>query len=76
MLSRLFGGRDDGAVRWPKLKLTAYGRSKDSDSDFAIINGRNILVNSYIGEVKLVVIQKHGALVEYRGEQRLITVEH
>lgn len=75
VVSKFFGNKDDGPIRWPKLKLTGFGRSADEEGAFAIINGKHVLVNSYLGDVKLLEIRTHGAVVEYRGEQRLLTVE-
>lgn len=66
----------NGSVRWPKLKLTGFGSSTDEDGGFAIINGKQVLLNTYIGDVKLVEIQAHGAVVEYQGEHKLLTVDH
>lgn len=72
--SRLLTRIDDGRVKWPKLKLTGFGTATDEEAGFAIINGKQVLVNTYIDEVKLVEIRDHGALVEYKGEQKFITV--
>lgn len=69
------GGGDDGTVRWPKLKLSGFGKATDTEADFAIINGKYVLVNTSIGEVKLVEIRAHGAVVEYKGEQKVLTVK-
>jgi hypothetical protein len=67
----------NGTVRWPKLKLTGFGTSTDDEEGgFAIINGTQVLLNTYIGDVKLVEIQAHGAVVEYKGEHKLLTVDH
>lgn len=73
---RFFSGKkDDGTVHWPKLKVSGFGKSTDTEAGFAIINGKHVLVNSSIGEVKLVEIRAQGALVEYKGEQKVLTVE-
>jgi hypothetical protein len=69
------GGGGDGTVRWPKLKVTGFGTSADAEGGFAIINGKHVLVNTFIGEVKLVEIRTHGAVVEYKGEQKILPVE-
>ncbi len=69
------GGGGDGSVRWPKLKVTGFGTSADAEGGFAIINGKHVLVNTFIGEVKLVEIRTHGAVVEYKGEQKILPVE-
>lgn len=75
LIGRLFGEPDTETVRWPRLKLTGFGRSADSGNAFAIINGRNVVVDSCIGDVRLVEIRQQGVVVEYQGEQRLLTVE-
>jgi hypothetical protein len=74
-VSRFFSPRDDGTVKWPKLKLTGFGKSTDAEGSFAIINGQQVMVSNYIGEVQLVEIRAHGAVVEYRGERRVLTVD-
>ena len=74
-VSRFFSARDDGTVKWPKLKLTGFGKSKDKEDSFAIINGQHVTVSNYINDVQLVEIRAHGAVVEYRGERRVITVD-
>ena len=69
------GGGDDGTVHWPKLKVTGFGKSTDTEAGFAIINGKHVLVNNFIGEVKLVEIRTHGAVVEYKGECKVLAIE-
>ena len=69
------GGGEDGTVRWPKLKVTGFGTSADAEGGFAIINGKHVLVNTFVGEVKLVEIRTHGAVVEFKGEQKILPVE-
>lgn len=76
-VKRFFSGSsDDGSIRWPKLKLTGFGKSADAEGAFAIINGKHVLVNTYIDEVKLVEVRTHGAVVEYRGERKYLTVQN
>ena len=64
------------------LGLAAIARSAaeeeaatDAEGGFAIINGKRVLVGTSIGDVKLVEILNHGALVEYKGEQKMLTVD-
>ena len=75
-VKRLFSGGSDGSVRWPKLKLSGFGKSSDAEGAFAIINGRHVLVNTYLDEVKLIEVRTYGAVVEYRGERKYLTVEN
>jgi hypothetical protein len=72
---RFFSGGNDGSVRWPKLKLTGFGKSSDAEGAFAIINGRQVLVNTCIDDVKLIEVRTHGAVVEYRGERKMLTLD-
>ena len=74
IMKSFFGGGDDGTVRWPKLEVTGFGQSADAVSSFAIINGKHVLVDTYIGEVRLVEILPQGAVVEYQGEQKVVTI--
>jgi hypothetical protein len=69
------GGGGKSSVRWPKLKVAGFGKSTDTEAGFAIINGKHVLVNNFIGEVQLVEIRAHGAVVEYKGEQKVLSVE-
>ena len=75
-VKRYFSGNSDGTVRWPKLKLTGFGKSSDAEGAFAIINGKHVLVNTSLGEVKLIEVRTHGAVVEYRGERKILTLDH
>jgi hypothetical protein len=75
-VKRFFSGSSDGSVRWPKLKLTGFGKSSDAEGAFAIINGRHVLVNTYLDEVKLIEVRAYGAVVEYQGERKYLTVEN
>ncbi len=72
---KFFSGGGNGTVRWPKLKLTGFGTSADTEGGFAIINGKHVLVNTSIGEVTLVEVRAHGAVVEYKGERKILAVE-
>ena len=63
-------------VRWPKLKLTAFGKSSDGQSGFAKINGQYVLPGGLIGgKVRLVEIRPHDVVVEYQGETRSLTID-
>jgi hypothetical protein len=75
-VKRFFSGSSDETIRWPKLKLTGFGKSSDAEGAFAIINGQHVLVNTYIDEVKLVEVRTHGAWVEYRGERKFLTLQN
>jgi len=67
--------RNDGSVRWPKLKLTGCGASADGSGGFAIINGRHVMIGETISKVTLVeVLPPQHAVVEYKGEQKKLTV--
>ena len=70
-----FSTSNDGSVKWPKLKLTGFGKSVDAEGGFAIINGKNILVGNQIGDVTLTEIRTHGVVVELKGETRILSVE-
>lgn len=70
-----FSGGGNGTVRWPKLKLSGFGTSSDTAGGFAIINGKHVLVNTSIGDVMLVEILAQGAVVEYKGERKILAVE-
>lgn len=61
-------------VRWPRLKLTGFGKSTESNEGFAIINGDLVHPGEYAGKVKLVDIRSHDVVVEYKGEQKTLTV--
>jgi hypothetical protein len=74
-VKRFFSGTDNETVRWPKLKLTGFGTSSDAEGAFAIINGRQVLVNTSIDEVKLIEVHTHGAVVEYKGERKILTLD-
>ena len=65
----------NGTLKWPKLKLTGFGKSVDSEGGFAIINGKQILIGNQIGDVTLVKIRTHGVVVELKGEQKTLTVD-
>ncbi len=73
--SKLFGDKDSKLIRWPKLKLTGFGKSTDGEGGFAIINGKQILLNNQIEKATVVEIHTHGVLMEYKGEQKLLSVE-
>lgn len=61
-------------VRWPRLKLTGFGKSTDGSEGFAIINGDLVHPGEYAGKVKLVEIRTHDVVVEYKGEQKMLAV--
>ena len=63
------------SARWPKLKLTGFGKSADGKGGFAIINGNQYNIGEPSGKVSLIEIQAHGVLLEYKGEQKVIYAE-
>ncbi len=72
-LKQIFSGNTGKTTKWPKLKLTGFGSS--AQGGFAIINGRQVLLNESIGPVQLVAIRSHGVIVEYMGERKTLTVD-
>ncbi|MEN8255462.1 MAG: hypothetical protein ABFR33_08330 [Verrucomicrobiota bacterium] len=70
-----FFSRGDGAVRWPKLKLTGFGTPSGNDSGFAIINGKHVVVGGTVNGATLVRILEYGVLLEYKGERKVVIVE-
>lgn len=64
-----------GNIRWPRLKLSGFGKGSGNQSDFAIINGEQVLVNTPINGVMLVKILDQGVVMEYKGEQKTLTVK-
>ena len=74
-LTRFFSGMRNGAVRWPKLKLTGFGKSSDGESGFAIINEKHIIVGQKISKVTLVEIGAHSVVVEYKDDRKILTVD-
>lgn len=73
-MKRFFPG-GNGAVRWPKLKLTGFGKPTDGEGGFAIINEKHVLKEQEIAGVKLVEIRAHGVVVEYKGERKTLAVD-
>ncbi len=74
-VKRFFSGDRPEEVRWPKLKLSGFGKGSHGQSDFAIINNNQILVGTPINGVILVEILNQGVVVEYKGEQKILTVK-
>lgn len=62
-------------VRWPRLKLTGFGTSADGLESFAIINGDQVHPGQMIGKVNVVEVRTHAVVVEYMGEQKLLTTD-
>ncbi len=73
--NRFFGGGGPKSVRWPKLKLTGFGQSADGEGGFAILGGKHVMEGSEIGGVRVVEIRTHGVVVEYKGEQKTLSLE-
>ena len=74
-IKTFFSGRENRAVRWPKLKLTGFGIPSNSKIGFAIINGKHLIVGGTVNGVTLVEILDHGVRVEYKGETKTLIVE-
>ena len=70
-----FFQKTNSSVRWPKLKLTGFGTSSDGESGFAIINEKHIIVGQQISKVTLVEIGLQSVVVEYKGAQKILTVD-
>lgn len=75
IIKKFFSGSKDGAVRWPKLKLTGFGLPSKGEVGFAIINGKHIATGGTVNDATLVEILGHGVLVEYKGETKTLIVE-
>ena len=73
-VSRFFQ-RPAGSVRWPKLKLTGFGSSTDGASGFAIINGQHVIAGQQISKVTVIDIGAQSVIVEFKGEQRTLSVD-
>ena len=72
-ISKLFVGE---RVRWPKLKLTGFGTSRDGLGGFAIINGEQVHPGQLIDEkVEVVEIRAQDVVVRYMGETKTLTVD-
>ena len=62
-------------VRWPRLKLTGFGRSADPEESFAIINGEQVHPGQIVDKVEVVEVRAHDVIVEYMGERKTLTVD-
>ncbi|MBT8043036.1 MAG: hypothetical protein HKP10_02455 [Kiritimatiellales bacterium] len=63
-------------VRWPRLRLTGFGRSSDGTGGFAIINNQQVFLGELIdGKAKLIEVRTHDVVVEYKGETRIISTD-
>ncbi len=62
-------------IKWPRLKVTGFGKSADDMEKFAIINGNLIHPGEFAGKVKLVEVRAHDVVVEYKGERRTLTID-
>ena len=73
---KLFSSKNNGKVRWPKMKLTGFGTSSDGTEGFAIINGKQFHPGQLIdGKAKLVEVRSQDVVLEYMGETRTLTVD-
>lgn len=70
-----FFSRNNSTVRWPKVKLTGFGKSSDGESGFAIINDKHIIVGQKISKVTLIEIGVNSVVVEYKGERKTLAVD-
>ena len=61
-------------VKWPKLELMGFGHSNTGAGGFAIINGKQLLPNQYLGKVKLIEVRNHDVVVECMGERKNLSV--
>ena len=73
-ITRFFSGMNNG-IRWPKLKLTGFGKSADGESGFAIINEKYVIEGQKISKVTLIEIGPHSVVVEYKDERKILTVD-
>jgi S1-C subfamily serine protease len=62
-------------VRWPRLKLTGFGKSTDDLESFAIINGEQVHPGQMVDKVRVVEVRAHDVIVEYMGEQKNLTMD-
>ncbi len=62
-------------VRWPRLRMTGFGKAADGSEGFAIINGELVHPGELAGKVTLVEVRAHDVVVEYKGERKNLTVE-
>jgi hypothetical protein len=62
-------------VRWPRLKLTGFGTSTDGLDSFAIINGEQVHPGQIVDKVTVVEVRTRDVLVEYKGEQKTLTMD-
>ena len=74
-MMRFFSNEKSTSVRWPKLKLTGFGKGYNGQSDFAIINNEQVLVGTPVDEVMLVEVLTQGVVVEYKGERKTLNVK-
>ncbi len=70
----VMGEPSDGGVRWPRLKLTGFGKSADGTESFAYLNGDLVHPGEFAGKVKLIEVREHDVVVEYKGELRNLRV--
>ncbi len=74
-ISQLLASRSE-KVRWPRLRVTGFGRSSDG-TGFAIINGKQVFLGELVdGKAKLIEVRSHDVVVEYMGETRILSDEH
>ena len=74
-LKQLVSERSSDTLKWPRLKLTGFGSSKEGSDNFAKINGNLVHPGEYVGKVRLVEVRSSDVVVEYMGEYKYLTVE-
>jgi hypothetical protein len=62
-------------VRWPRLKLSGFGTSTDGLDNFAIINGEQVRPGQIVDKVTVLEVRSRDVLVEYKGEQKILTMD-
>lgn len=61
-------------AKWPKLKITGFGKSADGTEKFAIINGDLVHPGEFAGKIQLIEVRIRDVVVEYNGERRTLTL--
>jgi hypothetical protein len=67
--------KDKNGVRWPRLKLSGFGKAAEGETGFAIINKNRINVGDTTSGATLVKILDQGVELEYKGATRILTME-
>lgn len=75
ILNFSFKEKDGNGVRWPRLKLSGFGKATANKTDFAIINGNRIKIGDSIRGATLIKIVDQGVELEYQGATKILTIE-